>query len=147
MEISESIKEKEPRVFLRQFLLSKAEEKKAHLPKDVENNVLKHYQVVVDHLKQLPADNYPDVSDVITDLNKIGGKEIKFPNVGDQIDINGKFEILAIYPPETDALDAIMETPKATTFVAGTNFWDNPFNPRQVFLPGNYILSKDSGHL
>ena len=149
MEIPENTKEGAPKASLRQFLLRKAEEKKdkalegkgkGYSPQDKEN-VLSHYQVVIDHLRRLPQENYTDVSSIITILNEIAKEGVEFPNVGNKIRLsNSGYKILAIYPSEIDVLDAIKETPKATTFIAGANFWDNPFNPKQVFLPGNYIL-------
>jgi len=150
MEMSENTKEGEPKISLKQLLIEKAERKNGmvfeggesgYSPQDVKN-VRQNYRVVKKYLERLPDENFESMTEIISNLNILAKDETRFPNVNDEIDVNGRYRILAVYPPEAevDALDAIAETPDATTFISGTNFWDNPFSPKQVFLPGNYIL-------
>jgi len=150
MEILRNTREREPKASLKQLLLRRAEEKKdralegrgsGYSPRDVKN-VRQNYQVVREYLERLLDKNFEDMAEVISNLNMLAEDKTKFPNINDEVDVNGQYKILAIYPPEIDIFSAIRKTPRATTFIAGTNFWDNPFNPRQVFLPVNYILEK-----
>ena len=133
---------------LKKILLGEAKKKKekalrgggkGYSPEGMEN-VEQNYRVVEKFLEEAEG-SYEMVTEIIAAMNEQSEKEgCHFPIVGDQIDVNGKFEILAIYPPGVDVLDAIEQTPEATTSISGANFWENPFNPKQVFLPGSYIL-------
>jgi len=139
---------------LKEILLRKAEEKeeralrgrgKGYSPERMEN-VGQSCHVVRECLGEVGG-NYGTMTEIIAAMNEQPEREENyFPTVGDQIDSNGKFEILAIHPPGisvTDVLDAFEQTLGTTSFVSsGVNLWDNPFNPKQVFLPGSYILKE-----
>lgn len=141
--------EGEPEVPLKELILREAEEKKERAAgyghPEVQENVSRNYKVVVEHLKQLPPGEYPDMSSLIRSLNEIASDGVRFPNVDDEVTLNNiKYKITAIFPPGARAASEISKkySDINLTFASRANIWDQTFDRGQVLLPGSYILEE-----
>ena len=138
---------------IKQLVLDKAEEKmrrsQTYPPKD-KKNVEKNYQVVKGCMEQLPDENYRNMEELISALNRLNEGEsnegVSFVGINSIVKIGEKehekrYKVLAIFPPGTPMFSAYRDTPGATSFIGGENLWDNSYerNKKQMFLPGVYI--------